>query len=726
MGSKKKKQTPKKPVSTAPAVDAVTKKRLDQARKLYRERVRSLNSRNKQNPLIREGLDYDELRAKRRMAASAALLDEVAAVAKPICPDVPEVMDFEYEWMAQNIGARPAFDWNERICSTVLAAAMWMLDHLREHGYFFDACKLFPRDERIFEELELPDIWDTSHEEDALYAMSWIIHHRNDDCTGIRAADKEQLARPYMDLYTAANQHRQEVPSRQVFEKVLTMIPPREIERAVQLFEKTWWELVRRYYINRNVYSQLQQKIDAKFSSYARKTEMLAEDLKGATTRLKQQTDTPPLVLAARHPWEQNILPNMHRAAQERSELLLRAKQLEEQEAVLEEEQAQLDFAMQAYLDTLGDILTIPKSQRDEMYYSEAAAIWEGYTISDPYSLCFAFLYLLDQGSDLPWVYAISLPLMEQCASVLPWRYEKFEEDPDDVWEHFDEERDDYVFGHQKVELPKRIKVPELEDWYGTLYENVRENDPEYREYRNLAQIVYELTGSVMPRNLTRYESALTELDYYGINGKKALHPLLYCMTMLGELRHRTHVYQLPEETADISDNVSVEELQEKLRALQTENKQLRQAAYEAGRETKELRKKLEASEHAAQADRQELADLRSLVFNRQEDSAEEPTGKVEFPYTAKSRIVVFGGHDSWAKEIKPRLPNVRFIDRTMLPNAQLIRQADTIWIQTNALSHAFFYKIITEARKYEIPVRYFSFASAEKCAEQLALGDMG
>lgn len=169
-----------------------------------------------------------------------------------------------------------------------------------------------------------------------------------------------------------------------------------------------------------------------------------------------------------------------------------------------------------------------------------------------------------------------------------------------------------------------------------------------------------------------------------------------------------------------------MEELREKLRKLQAENQQLRQAAYESSRETKELRKKLEDAEHAAQADRQELADLRSLVFNRQEDALEEPTGKVEFPYTAKSRIVVFGGHDSWAKEIKPRLPNVRFIDRTMLPNAQLIRQADTIWIQANALSHAYFYKIITEARKYDIPVRYFSFASAEKCAEQLALADMG
>lgn len=397
MGSKKKKQTPKKPVSTAPAVDTVTKKRLDLARKLYRERIRSLNSMSKLDPLHREAMDCDEIRAKRRMTAAVNLFDDVAAVARPICPDVEGVSDFEYEWLSHNVMPRMSFDWNERICSTVLAAAMWMLDQLREYGYFHEACKLFPRDERIFEELELPDIWDTSHEEDALYAMSWIIHHRNDDCTGIRAADKEQLARPYMDLYTAANQHRQDVPSRQMFEKILAMIPPQEIEQAVQLFEKTWWELVRRYYINRNVYSQLQQKIDAKFSSYARKTEMLAEDLKGATTRLKQQTDTPPLVLAARHPWEQNILPNMHRAAQERSELLLRAKQLEEQEAVLEEEQEHLDFAMQAYLDTLGDILTIPKSQRDENVLLRSSSRLGG--LHHPGSLCSVFRIPVPVGS---------------------------------------------------------------------------------------------------------------------------------------------------------------------------------------------------------------------------------------------------------------------------------------------------------------------------------------
>lgn len=73
MGSKKKKHTSKKPVSTAPAVDAVTKKRLDLARKLYRERVRSLNSMNKLDPLHREAMDCDEIRAKRRMTAAVNL-----------------------------------------------------------------------------------------------------------------------------------------------------------------------------------------------------------------------------------------------------------------------------------------------------------------------------------------------------------------------------------------------------------------------------------------------------------------------------------------------------------------------------------------------------------------------------------------------------------------------------------------------------------------------------
>ena len=85
----------------------------------------------------------------------------------------------------------------------------------------------------------------------------------------------------------------------------------------------------------------------------------------------------------------------------------------------------------------------------------------------------------------------------------------------------------------------------------------------------------------------------------------------------------------------------------------------------------------------------------------------------------------MFGGHDSWAREIKPRLPDVRFVDKDMVPNAELIRRAEIVWIQANAISHAYYYKILDETRKHSIPVRYFSYASALKCAEQLAEQDM-
>ena len=63
---------------------------------------------------------------------------------------------------------------------------------------------------------------------------------------------------------------------------------------------------------------------------------------------------------------------------------------------------------------------------------------------------------------------------------------------------------------------------------------------------------------------------------------------------------------------------------------------------------------------------------------------------------------------------------SVRFVDRTTVPNADMIRRADVLWIQTNAISHGYYYKIIDEVRKYDVRVRYFSYASAQKCAEQI------
>jgi len=50
-----------------------------------------------------------------------------------------------------------------------------------------------------------------------------------------------------------------------------------------------------------------------------------------------------------------------------------------------------------------------------------------------------------------------------------------------------------------------------------------------------------------------------------------------------------------------------------------------------------------------------------------------------------------------------------------------VIRNADAVWIQTNALSHRQYYAIIDEIRKIGLPVRYFLYSSAKKFAEQVA-----
>ena len=126
--------------------------------------------------------------------------------------------------------------------------------------------------------------------------------------------------------------------------------------------------------------------------------------------------------------------------------------------------------------------------------------------------------------------------------------------------------------------------------------------------------------------------------------------------------------------------------------------------------------------------DRSELAQLRETLYSlrAREDESKESSGPlVELPWQVKRRVVVFGGHDSWRKAVKPLLPGARFYDREVLPDLNAVRGADVVWLQVNALSHKYYYRIIDAARKNGIQVRYFDSASAKKCAVQLALDEL-
>ena len=142
---------------------------------------------------------------------------------------------------------------------------------------------------------------------------------------------------------------------------------------------------------------------------------------------------------------------------------------------------------------------------------------------------------------------------------------------------------------------------------------------------------------------------------------------------------------------------------------------------YNLSRENRELKDRLEKMEAGAGELRQELADLREVVFHQQSGAEEEKAeeSKISFPYHTSRRLVAFGGHDSWLREIKFKLPDVRFMSDD-ISSPEIIKRADVVWIQTNCIGHKSYNIIIDLARKYSRKVRYFAYASATKCAEQV------
>ena len=124
-----------------------------------------------------------------------------------------------------------------------------------------------------------------------------------------------------------------------------------------------------------------------------------------------------------------------------------------------------------------------------------------------------------------------------------------------------------------------------------------------------------------------------------------------------------------------------------------------------------------------------ELADLRDLVFNRSVEDPErleQAEAGCDFPYTVKKRTLVFGGHEAFRKAIRPMFPTVRFMDPDSLTfSPDLIRNADVVWVQSNCISHSQYWSIVKTCRQAGVQMRYFGFASAEKCAEQLVKEDM-
>ena len=727
----KKKRKPEKNKQRTNQTHSESRKNLNSYENLIRQQfkisIRNVKARNLPEPEVYDGLDFDSDRQKRRIQAISRMLDCVKERVKGICDDVPGHFSIEEEWAEINSFPMPAYDFEERFTYSVVAAVIWMLDRIKESNNIDELLFLIkPVDDRVL--FDVPPIWDPCHSNDVIYSMVDTVYGRNDP-EDRRCFWPGEIRRPYMNPEVTSGTVDPQWQNRANFNAILDLIPREAIEKAVDNYTARYWDFFIRYFRSRYILVEQDIKLKEDMDSFGSRVEAMVQTLSASNNRKLMAQNAPNVhpIPAASMPFADPVFQRQEPGGL--SPALISVSQLDSESNRLGKREEALAKKIEELWQRCGFFNQWPEERMRQTFGAEIAEIWKDFDAGDPYEMCFALMYLVDSGSDLPWCYFAGVNFHTAYTALLPWPRTRFNILSDGIWQHYDESGD-IQNGPAETALPKKIRIPELEDWYKLQYQDSADDDDLY----NLGQIIYEATGCLMPRKLDRYQPALKTLDRYGITGKRSLHPLYYCMTLLGEGKHQTKPYfstmeYIPDETLEETgiQDASAEAMQAEIASLKSEIKRLKQLSYDSSREVRDEKARYEALAQKAANDAQELHDLRELVFNQHTEQYEEDYASTEisFPYYTDKRIVVFGGHDSWAREMKPKFPDIRFIDRDMLPNPDLIRRADVVWIQTNALAHKYFYRIIEEVRKNNISLRYFSYAGVSKCAEQLAREDM-
>ena len=636
------------------------------------------------------------------------------------------------------------------------AAAIWILDRLLELNVSTDKIyPLLPTDEKQIDDLFQFDVRDCRYDADFVASVEYVLHYRNKDIVPMeRSGDYGD--RIFTSNLAAEGKDYADVPSRQAFESLLELIPQWMKDDAVKQFEECFKAWTNRFFICAEcLQTEYVEKLDianksaVEINELQEKLEKKAKEISDERKRLmkarKEQvknkaTVNPLLINPSKIKMELpvfstvNSLPYPTANIEYLDDDISRVAGMEREIGLL------LDKLKKLYDDHEDDVKKVNESidKRGRFMYlagqygylTSATAkeyfpsdkyeeILKPLPFTDPYAMCFALLYLVETGSDIPWLYGSCMGMMAEVIDSLPWGMCDYDELKDPYWDEVP---------------PVSNKTPDFPDWYKRDY--CCKGDDEY-DARSLAQIVYEATGCLMPRDIHRYDAEIKKLGKYGIKQNKAI-AILYCMLALSNSSRQLKAINFEpdymkfllddENDDDKKKDLSREELLSQKADMEKQIQQLRSALHSAERAAEDAKKKLAEQKAVSEAEHRELADLREIIFNKDEldiDDNAEVTDNSRYPYTVQKSTVIFGGHESWVKILKPLFKgDIKFIAKEMKIDASLVRYADVIWIQTNAIPHRSYYSIVNTARKLNKPIRYFTYASAMKCAEQIVLND--
>lgn len=658
MAKKKKQRAPVNPELTK--VKSVFQRNVDMAYKVQRTHKSDFVER----------YDLTDVYCKRRIKAVMNLLPKFK---ERYGKQYPEL---EMEEDLANIASLPVmtYDSIERSTSLCLGAALWMLDRAWESETILEVSDLLPGS---YSGVDCVDVYDTRFHHSVFKKMLLVIQTRY-------GKDKSKYVVPE-SIFDKRDPE-------DTFHKIMALLPPERIELAVENLKQKFWEWADLYFA---VLSPMVKELNRLDEAMDRLEDQMREYL--------DQKPKKPDFAALKDLALMDDRPLIGRLSEE-EQMIRQMEGLEEKRKKVEHRIYNLHFvSLSAGVHG--------KKQIAECVGDDFAEAFCNFHIDDPYEICFAILYLLDQDDDYAWVYSFMTAVVCRAAAMLPWGLELYSEMDDGIW-----------FQDNEWIEPK----PFDPEWYETKYAGEWYEDDDDPHDVSLAQLVYQYTGAVLPRDMNRFDGLKKELRAKGLKPSQ-VSTLCAMMNVIGEVSRQRFDFSkyADQDDRDAEEETVTEDLaseNEKLKAeLAKLRKQAKEANYNLSRENRELKDQLEKMEAGAGELRQELADLREVVFNQQNGAEEEKAeeSKISFPYHTSRRLVAFGGHDSWLREIKFKLPDVRFMSDD-ISSPEIIKRADVVWIQTNCIGHKSYNIIIDLARKYSRKVRYFACASATKCAEQV------
>lgn len=708
--------------------------------------------------------DLDGVILKRRKAAALTYLDQVR---KRYAGAFPK-SELDHTWAKQNCAMGHSVDGLDHFYHFTLATAIWMLDTLKHSGRMEDAFQYFTQDAQRLDAIRLPDIFDPCHDDMVIRGMMELIQERDERDNPFQWYISDATARRRSPVdHSTPPADPVNLTSRERFNAVMGMIHPARKERAASRFEEKLWEFFDLFFRCAKEPAEscvsLQEQSEKLFQEcLTLHSEIYADRGEGKKLFSVSAALNPQSIPL--HP--ANLMMPSFDVMQALDSLPYggglqeggydRLVRMSKQGLHMQDEWDKAEETLSCLLCTAHMAPLMTRIELEDGLGAEITDQLLAFEVEDPYEICFGYLCLIEAGSDLPWLYNASLAVLIAAVRKLPWN--ALNEGPEvlgETDEYCEDAEGDDPYGSESDTPSEEQTVAEPKDWNhkkAAIYRLAYSDKPllgpdelsESKRRVNLPQLIYGLTGIVMPRNVSDFDGMAEELTEAGMEPGLAKGMELYLQLAFEtqyssearELLLQSDRFQSPgglydetRETIPDAEAVNMETLRHSLKDARAEIDSLRTELHQARKEGEAKRKEADRVLGEAAGERQELVSLRELIYRQANDAEYEDVpnqGETALPYTPKKRIVVFGGHDTWLKAIRPMLPGVTFVPKEQNPNVNMIRAAETVWIQPNALSHKHYYKIINIVRQNQIPVHYFGYASAQKCAQQLAEDDRG